>query len=59
MFQGFLPLEALVLEVEIWGLGGRTAKEVQDAHKKREDLFTEQRRKVTWSLSNLHTIQYY
>ncbi|OMO87458.1 TLDc [Corchorus capsularis] len=44
--QGFLPVEAPILEVEVWGLGGRTAKEVQIAYKKREELFTEQRRKV-------------
>jgi hypothetical protein len=35
-----------VLEVEVWGLGGRHAKEVQTSYKKREELFTEQRRKV-------------
>ncbi|XP_048332596.1 uncharacterized protein LOC107420375 [Ziziphus jujuba] len=44
--QGFLPVEALILEVEVWGLGGSRAKEVQDMYKKREDLFTEQRRRV-------------
>ncbi|MBA0577018.1 hypothetical protein Golob_024631 [Gossypium lobatum] len=44
--QGFLPVEALISEVEVWGLGGKTAKEVQDSYKKREELFTEQRRKV-------------
>ncbi|KAL6216230.1 hypothetical protein ACLB2K_009456 [Fragaria x ananassa] len=44
--QGFLPVEALITEVEIWGLGGRGAKEVQDSYKNREQLFTEQRRKV-------------
>ncbi|XP_024020557.1 uncharacterized protein LOC21388606 [Morus notabilis] len=44
--QGFLPVEALILEVEVWGLGGRGAKELQDKFKKREELFTEQRRKV-------------
>ncbi|KAK6939365.1 TLDc domain, partial [Dillenia turbinata] len=44
--QGFLPLEASILEVEVWGLGGRRAKEVQNSYKKREELFTEQRRKV-------------
>ncbi|PON70764.1 TLDc domain containing protein [Parasponia andersonii] len=44
--QGFLPVQALILEVEVWGLGGRRAKEVQDKLKKREELFTEQRRKV-------------
>ncbi|PRQ27172.1 putative TLDc domain-containing protein [Rosa chinensis] len=44
--QGFLPVEALITEVEIWGLGGRGAKDVQDSYKNREQLFTEQRRKV-------------
>ncbi|KAL0369129.1 UNVERIFIED_CONTAM: hypothetical protein Scaly_1131800 [Sesamum calycinum] len=44
--QGFLPVEAAVLEVEAWGLGGRTAREIQASYKKREQLFTEQRRKV-------------
>lgn len=46
MMQGFLPVEAVVLEVEVWGFGGSTAKEKQDAYKKRETLFNEQRRKV-------------
>ncbi|KAE8654034.1 TLD-domain containing nucleolar protein isoform 2 [Hibiscus syriacus] len=44
--QGFLPVEALISEVEVWGLGGKNAKEVQNSYKKREELFTEQRRKV-------------
>lgn len=44
--QGYLPVEASVLEVEVWGLGGKTAKEKQDMYKKRESLFSEQRRKV-------------
>lgn len=44
--QGFLPVEARVLDVEVWGLGGRTAREVQISFQKREQLFTEQRRKV-------------
>lgn len=44
--QGFLPVEASILEVEVWGLGGRRAREVQTSYKKREQLFTEQRRKV-------------
>ncbi|KAL6010329.1 hypothetical protein ACLOJK_000760 [Asimina triloba] len=44
--QGFLPTEASIIEVEMWGLGGKTAKEQQDAYKKREQIFTEQRRKV-------------
>lgn len=44
--QGFLPVEASVLEVEVWGLGGETAKKVQTSYKRREELFTEQRRTV-------------
>uniref|UniRef100_A0A7N0R9P9 TLDc domain-containing protein n=1 Tax=Kalanchoe fedtschenkoi TaxID=63787 RepID=A0A7N0R9P9_KALFE len=44
--QGFLPVEAAVFSVEVWGLGGRSIKAQQDSHKKREELFTEQRRKV-------------
>ncbi|THU64089.1 hypothetical protein C4D60_Mb01t22780 [Musa balbisiana] len=43
---GFLPVEAPVVEVEVWGFGGKTAKEQQDFYKKREMLFSEQRRKV-------------
>lgn len=50
VFQGFLPTEALISEVEVWGLGGKAAKEVQDSYKKREDLFTEQRRKVCYPI---------
>lgn len=44
--QGFLPVESLILEIEVWGLGGRSAKQMQMSYKKREELFTEQRRKV-------------
>ncbi|KAK1261412.1 hypothetical protein QJS04_geneDACA001080 [Acorus gramineus] len=44
--QGFLPLEAPILEVEAWGLSGKAAREQQYSYKKREVLFTEQRRKV-------------
>lgn len=44
--QGFLPLEGSVLDVEVWGLGGKTAQEIQNSYKKREELFNEQRRKV-------------
>lgn len=44
--QGFLPTEASIMEVEVWGLGGRSAKQTQALHKRREELFTEQRRKV-------------
>ena len=46
VFQGFLPVEALISEIEVWGLGGKAAKEVQSSYKKREELFTVQRRKV-------------
>lgn len=45
--QGFLPTSASILDVEVWGLGGETAKKKQDTHKKREILFSEQRRKVS------------
>ncbi|CAK7346244.1 unnamed protein product [Dovyalis caffra] len=44
--QGFLPVEGLILEIEAWGLGGRKAREIQLSYKKREELFTDQRRKV-------------
>uniref|UniRef100_A0A2N9EE08 TLDc domain-containing protein n=1 Tax=Fagus sylvatica TaxID=28930 RepID=A0A2N9EE08_FAGSY len=44
--QGFLPVEALISEVEVWGLGGSAVKQVQSSYKKREELFTDQRRKV-------------
>lgn len=46
LLQGYLPVEALVSDVEAWALGGKAAKEVQEAYKKREELFTDQRRKV-------------
>ncbi|XP_020576338.1 uncharacterized protein LOC110021948 [Phalaenopsis equestris] len=44
--QGYLPVEASLMEAEVWGFGGSSAKEQQDTFKKRENLFTEQRRKV-------------
>lgn len=44
--QGFLPVEASIVEVEVWGLGGRMAKQNQTNYKRREELFTEQRRRV-------------
>lgn len=44
--QGYLPVEASLVEAEVWGFGGSSAKEQQDTFKKREKLFTEQRRKV-------------
>ncbi|KAK8944782.1 hypothetical protein KSP39_PZI007971 [Platanthera zijinensis] len=44
--QGYLPVEAKLVEAEAWGFGGSSAQNQQDAYKKREDLFTEQRRRV-------------
>ncbi|KAL2651281.1 hypothetical protein R1flu_019409 [Riccia fluitans] len=44
--QGFSQITAKVLEVEIWGLGGDKAEEEQAKFLKRENLFSEQRRKV-------------
>ncbi|XP_075082206.1 uncharacterized protein LOC107764097 isoform X2 [Nicotiana tabacum] len=44
--QGFLPVEASIFDVEVWGLGGKRARDVQSSYKKREELFTNQRRKV-------------
>ncbi|XP_076952824.1 uncharacterized protein LOC143626717 [Bidens hawaiensis] len=44
--QGYLATEAQILEVEVWGLGGKKIKEAQNLFLKREQLFTEQRRKV-------------
>lgn len=44
--QGFLASEAAILEIEAWGLGGRVAREQQEAYKRREQLFSEQRRMV-------------
>ncbi|KAL8128961.1 hypothetical protein V2J09_018116 [Rumex salicifolius] len=44
--QGFLPVEDAISDVYVWGLGGRRAKEVQLSYKNREDLFTQQRRKI-------------
>jgi len=36
----------LVLDIEAWGLGGNKAREIQQKYQKREELFTNQRRKV-------------
>ncbi|CAO1943689.1 unnamed protein product [Urochloa humidicola] len=44
--QGYLPVEASVLEVEVWGLGGEATRRQQNVYKKRENIFSEQRRKV-------------
>ncbi|KAI3873290.1 hypothetical protein MKW92_015066 [Papaver armeniacum] len=44
--QGYLPTEASIFKVEVWGLGGGKVREKQNQYLKREQLFTEQRRKV-------------
>ncbi|KAH9307671.1 hypothetical protein KI387_035582 [Taxus chinensis] len=44
--QEYSTLEASVLGVEAWGLGGKVAEQEQTMFKQREQLFTEQRRKV-------------
>lgn len=44
--QGYLPVEASILDVEVWGLGGQKTKRQQDVYKKREDIFSGQRRKI-------------
>ncbi|KAM0893183.1 hypothetical protein ACQ4PT_025273 [Festuca glaucescens] len=44
--QGYLPVVASILDVEVWGLGGQTTKHQQDVYKKREDIFSGQRRKI-------------
>ncbi|KAJ3692650.1 hypothetical protein LUZ60_011745 [Juncus effusus] len=44
--QGFLAVEGTIMEVEAWGLGGESVRKKQDLFKKRENLFSEQRRTV-------------
>uniref|UniRef100_A0ACD5UVQ8 Uncharacterized protein n=2 Tax=Avena sativa TaxID=4498 RepID=A0ACD5UVQ8_AVESA len=44
--QGYLPVVASILDVEVWGLGGQTTRRQQDIYKKREDIFAGQRRKI-------------
>ncbi|KAI5010573.1 uncharacterized protein LOC123428012 [Hordeum vulgare subsp. vulgare] len=44
--QGYLPVAASILDFEVWGLGGQTTKRQQDIYKKREDIFSGQRRKI-------------
>lgn len=56
--QGYLPTEASVLDVEVWGLGGKKAKEIQDSYRNREALFTEQRRKVKFPLKSMLSCGY-
>lgn len=43
-----------MLDVEVWGLGGEATKRQQNVYKKREDIFSEQRRKVLLR-ANLNT----
>ncbi|XP_024536448.1 uncharacterized protein LOC9630386 [Selaginella moellendorffii] len=45
-YQGYAPLCCQVLEVEVWGLGSKTAQERMATFQQREKLFAEQRRKV-------------
>lgn len=57
VMQGYLPVEASVLDVEVWGLGGEATKRQQNMYKKREDIFSEQRRKVLLRLrANLNRL---
>ncbi|KFK33195.1 hypothetical protein AALP_AA6G342400 [Arabis alpina] len=44
--QGYLPVDALVSDIEAWALGGKKAKDIQETYKQREELFTNQRRKI-------------
>ncbi|KAL0928304.1 hypothetical protein M5K25_000177 [Dendrobium thyrsiflorum] len=44
--DGYLLVEASLVEAEVWDFGESSTKEQHDTFKKREKLFTEQRRKV-------------
>lgn len=44
--QGYAPITGKVLEVEVWGLGGKASKEQQEKFHQRESIFSEQKRKV-------------
>lgn len=44
--QGYGPVKGRVGEVEVWGLGGAAADELQAKYQHRENMFSEQRRKV-------------
>lgn len=44
--QGYAAVKGKVGEVEVWGLGGASADEQQAKYQHRENLFSEQRRKV-------------
>jgi len=56
VMQGYLPVEASVLDVEVWGLGGEATKRQQNVYKKREDIFSEQRRKVLLRANLNHSL---
>lgn len=49
-----------MLDVEVWGLGGEATKRQQNMYKKREDIFSEQRRKVLLraNLNHCHVHRY-
>jgi len=44
--QGYGAVKGRVGEVEVWGLGGASADELQAKYQHRENMFSEQRRKV-------------
>lgn len=44
--QGYLAVKGRVSKVEVWGLGGFSADKQQAVYQHRENLFSEQRRKV-------------
>ncbi|CAI5481036.1 unnamed protein product [Closterium sp. Yama58-4] len=44
--QGYAELSVRVEDVTVWGLGGKVAEDKRVAFQQREQLFTEQRRKV-------------
>lgn len=44
--QGYGAVKGIVGEVEVWGLGGARADEDQAKYQHRENMFSEQRRKV-------------
>lgn len=44
--QGYGAVKGRVGEVEVWGLGGASADEQQAKYQHRENMFSEQRRKV-------------
>ncbi|KAL9313827.1 hypothetical protein ACSQ67_019279 [Phaseolus vulgaris] len=45
--QGFLPVEGIISVVEVWGLGGKAAKEVQDSFKREKNFSPSKEEKLT------------